>query len=191
MTFEIILLGGCSAILIALFVRYRICFQAQKSTDYESKGPEFDVRKKLNGPMLSEGIIYGPFGRVTSRFVAKMHAEWDGNVGQITEVFNYDSGNSQKRKWTLNVQEDGSIEASAQDLVGTGHGYQAGSAVVLKYTIRLTEDAGGHALKVTDWMYLMENGVVMNRSQFRKFGIKVAELVATMRPETSDQIAAE
>jgi hypothetical protein len=37
----------------------------------------------------------------------------------------------------------------------------------------------------------MENGVVMNRSQFRKFGIKVAELVATMRPETSDQIAAE
>jgi len=34
---------------------------------------------------------------------------------------------------------------------------------------------------VTDWMYLTENGTVMNRSQFRKFGIKVAELVATMR----------
>jgi hypothetical protein len=31
-------------------------------------------------------------------------------------------------------------------------------------------------------MYLMENGAIMNRSQFRKFGIKVAELVATMRP---------
>ena len=30
-------------------------------------------------------------------------------------------------------------------------------------------------------MYLMENGTIMNRSQFRKFGIKVAELVATMR----------
>ena len=36
-------------------------------------------------------------------------------------------------------------------------------------------------LKVTDWMYLMENGTIMNRSQFTKFGIKVAELVATMR----------
>ena len=26
------------------------------------------------------------------------------------------------------------------------------------------------------------HGGIMNRSQFRKFGIKVAELVATMRP---------
>ncbi len=50
------------------------------------------------------------------------------------------------------------------------------------YRIRLAEDAGGHELDVTDWMYLMENGTIMNRSQFRKFGIKVAELVATMRP---------
>ena len=30
-------------------------------------------------------------------------------------------------------------------------------------------------------MYLTETGVIMNRSEMRKFGIKVAELVATMR----------
>jgi hypothetical protein len=30
-------------------------------------------------------------------------------------------------------------------------------------------------------MHLAPNGVIVNRSQFRKFGIKVAELVATMR----------
>ncbi len=35
---------------------------------------------------------------------------------------------------------------------------------------------------VTDWMYLADNGTIVNRSQFRKFGFKVAELVATMRP---------
>ena len=138
-----------------------------------------------------DDIIYGPFGRVSTRFVAKMQASWDGNEGQISETFNYDSGNSQKRMWTLKLGKDGVITADAEDLVGTGTGHQAGSAVVLKYTIKLTKEAGGHALKVTDWMYLMENGVVMNRSQFRKFGIKVAEVVATMRPELPDQIAAE
>ena len=42
--------------------------------------------------------------------------------------------------------------------------------------------SGGHVLDVLDWMYLLPNGTIMNRSQFRKFGIKVAELVATMRP---------
>jgi hypothetical protein len=57
---------------------------------------------------------------------------------------------------------------------------------MLNYTIQLTKDAGGHVLQVTDWMYLMENGSIMNRSQFRKFGIKVAELVATIRPMPTD-----
>jgi hypothetical protein len=37
-------------------------------------------------------------------------------------------------------------------------------------------------LDTVDWMYLAPNGAIMNRSQFRKFGFTVAELVATMRP---------
>jgi len=37
-------------------------------------------------------------------------------------------------------------------------------------------------LKTVDWMYLTPDGTIVNRSQFRKFGIKVAELVATLRP---------
>ena len=35
------------------------------------------------------------------------------------------------------------------------------------------------ALSLTDWMYLTPNGAIMNRN---KCGLKVAELVATMRP---------
>jgi hypothetical protein len=54
---------------------------------------------------------------------------------------------------------------------------------VLNYRIRLTPEAGGHVLDTVDWMYLTANGTIMNRSQFRKYGIKVAELVATMRPK--------
>ena len=60
---------------------------------------------------------------------------------------------------------------------------QRGPALQLRYKFRLPEDAGGHVLDTTDWMYLTPNGTIVNRSQFRKFGIKVAELVATMRPK--------
>ena len=52
----------------------------------------------------------------------------------------------------------------------------------MRYRIRLEPDAGGHVLDVTDWLYVMENGAIMNRSEFRKFGFRVGELVATMRP---------
>ncbi len=82
----------------------------------------------------------------------------------------------------LVLGNDGAIRADAPDLAGEGAGRQEGCAVVLSYRIRLPQDAGGHVLDVTDWMYLMPNGTILNRSQFRKFGIKVAELVATMRP---------
>jgi hypothetical protein len=64
--------------------------------------------------------------------------------------------------------------------------------VQLRYTIVMPQSAGGWTLDVTDWMYLTENGTIINRSQFRKFGIKVAELVATMRPANdADRMAAQ
>ena len=156
-------------------------FAAQSPYDY-AFGEEFDIRKVLNGPLACEGIIYGPTGRVTSRFVARFDASWDGNTGVIKEVFNYDSGNVQHREWHLTLEDGGAIKADANDLVGTGRGQQSGNAVLLSYKIKLSDEAGGHVLDAQDWMYLMSNGTVMNRNQFRKFGFKVAELVATMRP---------
>ena len=82
----------------------------------------------------------------------------------------------------LKIDEHGAIKATAPDVVGEGEGHQVGSSVQLKYRLRLPESAGGHVLNTVDWMYLAPNGSIVNRSQFRKFGIQVAELVATMRP---------
>jgi len=157
-------------------------FRAQRPQDYAGKGPAMDPRKHLSGPILCEGVIYGPTGRVTSRFVADMHGTWAGDKCRLAEAFVYDSGVHQNRAWDLTLQADGSLRAEAEDLVGTGIGHVAGNAVQMRYKIRLPKASGGHVLDVVDWMYLLPNGTIMNRSQFRKFGIKVAELVATMRP---------
>ncbi|HMO71977.1 MAG TPA: DUF3833 domain-containing protein [Paracoccaceae bacterium] len=177
-------LAGAALVLALVLLRQRLAsFAAQRPADLAAKGPRFDMRRHLSGPILCEGLIYGPTGRVTSRFVANMHGTWDGNTGRLAERFRYDSGAVQDREWRLTLAPDGTIRASAGDIVGEGTGRAEGAAVVMTYRIRLAPDAGGHVLDVTDWMYLMENGTVMNRSQFRKFGILVAELVATMRPD--------
>lgn len=171
-----------AAVLAVLLVAPRIVgFRAQKPQDYAGSTPTFDLRQHLDGPILCEGVIYGPTGRVSSRFVARMEGRWDGNRGVLTEHFRYDSGLEQHRAWRLQVGNDGVIRAEADDLVGDGRGRVEGGAVQLQYRIRLPGSAGGHVLSVTDWMYLAPNGTIMNRSQFTKFGIKVAELVATMR----------
>jgi len=182
MSFMTYILIGAALTGAAMVAKSRyMSFSAQKSDDY-ADGPAFDIRERFNGPIACEGVIYGPTGKVSSRFVADFDASWNGNVGTMKEKFHYDSGQVQHRVWTLTLGNDGKIKAEAPDVVGTGTGAQKGSAVLLNYRIKLTEEAGGHALDVTDWMYLMSNGSIMNRSQFRKFGIKVAELVATMRP---------
>lgn len=187
-------LGAVLAVLGQLIARRFLGFQAQSPEDYAGQGPEFDIRQRLNGPIASEGVIYGPTGRVAARFVAEMHATWDGDTGTMTEKFHYDSGTVQDRSWVLKVGTHGRITATAPDLVGDGRGVQKGAGVMLRYTIRMPEASGGHALQVTDWMYLMENGTIINRSEFRKFGVRVAELVATMRPVAAtetERLAAE
>lgn len=176
-----VLLGAVLTLgLIALAGRF-VGFRSQRPEDFAGREPQFDMREHLNGPILCEGVIYGPLGRVTSRFVADMEARWNGNQGVMTEHFRYDSGATQTREWRLTLGNDGRIRAEADDVEGAGEGWVSGPAVLLKYRIRLPEASGGHVLDTTDWMYLAENGAIMNRSQFRKYGIKVAELVATMR----------
>ncbi|ABV92119.1 conserved hypothetical protein [Dinoroseobacter shibae DFL 12 = DSM 16493] len=183
------LLGVLLTLALFGLWRAKFSFAAQQPEDYADRGPDFDIREQLNGPILCEGVIYGPTGRVTSRFVADFEASWDGDTGVMREEFRYDSGTTQTREWRLTLDGDGRIRAEADDLVGAGSGRQTGASVLLNYRIRLTEDAGGHVLDVTDWMYLMENGAIINRSQFRKFGLPVAELVATMRRKPDAKLA--
>ncbi len=171
-----------AVIAASIALRRKIGFAAQRPADYAAQSPQFDVRQHLSGPIACDGVIYGPTGRVTSRFVAKMHGSWDGNRGVLREQFSYDTGTVQNREWRLTIGNDGNLRAEADDVVGIGTGEMAGPTVFLNYRIKLPASAGGHVLAVQDWMYLTQNGTIINRSQFRKFGFKVAELVATLRP---------
>ncbi|TNF21525.1 MAG: DUF3833 family protein [Rhodobacteraceae bacterium] len=176
-----LLAGALLAMALVMLRRHRLGFLGQRPEDYAA-GETFDLRRQLRGPLLCDGVIYGPTGRVASRFTGHFDVRWQGNTGVMDEHFTYDDGSEQRRSWTLTLGNDGGIRARAADLVGEGRGVQMGSAVRLQYRLRLSRDQGGHVLDTTDWMYLAPNGTIVNRSQFRKFGITVAELFATIRP---------
>ena len=182
MTWFFYVLTGVAIVLALNWARSRFTsFLAQAPSDYSADTEQFDLRKHLNGSIVCEGVIYGPLGRVTSRFVGDFECRWQDNTGVMCEVFRYDDGTTQNREWQLAIGNDGRIKATASDVVGVGTGVQNGGSVQLKYRFQLPESAGGHVLDTVDWMYLTPNGSIVNRSQFRKFGFKVAELVATMR----------
>ena len=171
-------------ILLVLMIAktYVFSFRFQSPKDYAEAGPQFDLKTHLSGEILSEGLIFGPNGKMTSSFVAKMVGTWDGDTGTLTEEFTYSNGKTQNRKWYLKLGLNDTFTATADDLVGEGQGVISGSTVSLSYEIILPKDAGGHTLQATDWMYLTADGAIINKSEMRKFGLKVAELIATMRP---------
>ena len=170
-------------VLVAMIAKtYLLSFRFQSPEDYAGTGPEFDLIKHLSGEILSEGLIFGPDGKMANSFTAKMVGEWEGSSGTLSEEFTYSNGVTQSRKWYLTLGPDNTFTATADDLVGEAKGVVSGGTVQLTYTIRLPESAGGHVLQATDWMYLTESGVIINKSEMRKFGLIAAELVATLRP---------
>ena len=170
-------------VLVAIFAKNMfLSFQAQSPKDYAATDPVFSLKQHLSGEIVSEGLIYGPTGRMTNSFVATMRGEWDGDAGTLSEEFTYSNGKQQSRKWFLKIGEGNSFTATADDIVGEARGTVSGSTIKMEYQIVLPQEAGGYTLNATDWLYLTENGVIMNKSEMRKFGFKVAELIATMRP---------
>jgi Protein of unknown function (DUF3833) len=157
-------------------------FMAQRPNDYAETQPPIDLRQLLSGPLVASGVIYGPTGRVATRFVADMEGNWDAEGGTLAEDFRYDTGRTQQRAWRIVPAGEGRFTATAADVVGPGEIEVSGATAVLRYRLRLPEDAGGWQVDVTDWLYLGEDGVIINRSQFRRFGILVGELVGAIRP---------
>jgi hypothetical protein len=181
-----LLLGGALVVFVLVLRRRFADFSGQSANDYADDYPQFDMREHLNGPMSCDGVIFGPMGRMTSTFEADFDISWDGNTGVMKEVFRYQDGSVQNRQWRIELDGGGNFEAFADDVPGKARGEVAGPAVLFNYAIKLPADAGGYTLKAFDCMYLTKNGTVVNRSQFRKFGFRVAELVATIRKKETE-----
>ena len=75
-------------ILAATFAKtVLLSFRAQSPDDYAGTGPAFSLKQHLSGTFASEGLIYGPKGKLTNSFVAEMVGEWNGDTGTLTEKF--------------------------------------------------------------------------------------------------------
>lgn len=179
---KIVLALAVLALVVVMAQRMFLGFMAQSPADYAETAPAFDLREALNGPLVASGVIYGPTGRVAARFVADMEGAWDAEGGTLSERFRYDSGGAQDRAWRIVPGEGGRFTATADDVVGAGEGVVSGATATLRYRLRLPEAAGGWEVDVTDWLYRGEDGVILNRAQFRRFGILVGELVGSIRP---------
>ena len=150
---------------------------------YENTTPSMSIQEYFSGSIKAWGIVQDWRGRVVKRFDIKMQGSWDGNTGTLDETFDYYDGSTQKRRWTIYKKQDGYYEGQADDIIGTATGQEKGSAVRWGYTMEVPVGDTTYRLAFDDWMWLMNDGVVMNRSYLKKFGIPVAQLTIFMQKQ--------
>ena len=61
-------------------------------------------------------------------------------------------------------------------MVGTASGQTRGNAFNWTYTLALPVDGKVYEVQFDDWMYLMADGVMLNKATMRKFGLYLGEV---------------
>ena len=138
--------------------------------------PTFNFKEYFTGTSFASGFIQDRKGNVINRFDIKMFGSWKENKGELQEKFIYHSGKKGERTWKINMINNSIFTATAKDIVGTAKSKIFGNAIQWKYIMNVVVDNKSYKIKFDDWMWLLSNDQVMNRSYMSKFGFQVAEV---------------
>ena len=150
-------------------------------TDYAAEQPVLDLSRYFDGTLDAYGVFTDRSGKVVKRFTVVMNCRWQGDEGVLDEDFVYSDGTTQKRVWKLRKLGEGRYTGTADDVVGTASGQTAGNAFNWKYTLALPVDGSVYHVQFDDWMYLMDDKVMLNKAVMSKFGLRLGEVTLAFR----------
>lgn len=161
----LLLLSGCS----------------QSLDDYQQIQPKLTLPGFFTGSSQAFGVLQNWRGQQTLHFSAELCGQWQGNRGDLYEIFQYSDGRTDKRHWQLQVAENGEISGSAEDVIGQASGRIAGNTLYWEYVLRIPQTDGSIDVAVKDWLYLVTPQQLVNRSTLHKFGLTVGELTLSIQ----------
>lgn len=144
--------------------------------DYANQTPVLELRDYFNGTLDAYGVFTDRSGKVIKRFTVVMTCTWQGNAGVLDEVFTYADGTTQRRIWRLVRHANGRYTGQADDVVGSAEGQQSGNAFRWSYTLLLPVDGRVIEVQFDDWMYLMNQQVMLNKAAMSKWGFGLGEV---------------
>ncbi|MBK6865214.1 MAG: DUF3833 domain-containing protein [Ideonella sp.] len=153
---------------------------APTPADYAAEQPVLDLRRYFDGELTAHGIFTDRSGKVVRRFTVKMNAQWQGDDGVLDEAFTYSDGRTERRVWRLRKLADeqgvARYTGQADDVVGSAEGRASGNALRWTYTLRLPVDGRTVEVQFDDWMFLVDERVMLNRAVMSKFGFYLGEV---------------
>ena len=172
-------MGKLSILLAAVLVSG--C--SQSVSEYSNETPLLKLDQFFQGQSRAWGVLHDWQGKQSVRFTAELCGSWQGNTGDLYELFYFSDGRIEQRHWQLQQHADGSISGSAGDVVGQATGQLAGNTLYWEYTLRIPYDGDSLDVKVKDWLYLIDSENLLNRSTLHKFGLTVGELTLSIQQQ--------
>lgn len=166
----LILLGGCASLDVE---------------QYRAEKPQLELRKFFSGTVDGWGMFQDRSGKVIKRFHVVIEAKWEGDTGTLDERFTWSDGeqggNPVRRVWTLRDVGGGRFVGTAGDVVGEALGETAGNALRWRYVLALPVDGKTLHVDFDDWMFLVDDQVMLNRALMSKYGFTLGEVTLSLR----------
>ena len=143
--------------------------------EYAKEAPKLDLATYFNGRVDGWGMVQDRSGKVLRRMVVELDCKWNGNDGVLDESFQWSDGKTEKRVWKIRKDGDRYI-GTARDVVGEANGEAAGNALRWNYVLALPVGDSTVHMDMDDWMWMIDDKTLTNRTTMTKFGVRVAEI---------------
>ena len=143
--------------------------------DYAKETPKLDLATYFNGKVDGWGMVQDRSGKVLRRMYVELDCKWSGNEGVLDESFQWSDGKTEKRVWKIRKDGDRYV-GTAGDVVGEANGEASGNALRWNYTLALPVGDSTYQMSMDDWMWMIDEKTMANRTTMSKFGVKVAEI---------------
>lgn len=148
---------------------------------YAKEQPQLDLPEFFSKPVQAWGIFENRSGEVVKRFTVNITSHREGERLILDERFLYSDGARQQRVWTLTPAGDGKWKGRAGDVLGEAQGEVAGNALRWVYKLNLDVDGTIWVVDFDDWMYLMDQDTLINRSSMSKLGVELGQVTLFFR----------
>lgn len=172
------------ASILSLSFLISACGGTPNLADFSEAKPELELQEFLSGKLTAQGIFQDRFGDVRRTFVVDIDGVWDGEVLTLTEDFVYEDGSEEQRIWRLTQTGPETWEGSAEGVIGVAKGEENGNAFNFVYTIDLKTPDGELRATFDDWLWQIDDQVMINRAYVSKFGVEIGQLSIFFRRET-------
>ena len=152
-----------------------------KVDDYRNEKPVLDLTTYFNGKLDAWGLVRNRTGKVVKRFRVEMTGTWRGGNGTLQEDFTYADGSKSRRVWNISKIDANHYRGTADDVVGEAVGEAQGNALRWRYVLAVPVDGKTYNVNCDDWMYLMDDEVMLNKSGMSKYGVGLGEVTVSFR----------